>query len=389
MYRLLALFLIVLMVPVACAQTPLSELPLGDAATFDEESHIIVTARVGDGVDLTAYGEALATEYGFTLDAAWPLKTLDVMCFVFRVSGNAAEAASDISAEADVVVAYPLQSFETLIRPAYQDELFQLQNGLQAMQVAAIHRHAVGAGVKVALIDTGIARSHMDLAQQAVTARNFVSRAASAEKPERHGTALAAIIAADARNGDGMVGIAPAVDLLALRACWEPENDGAGQCNTFSLARALNFAILNEVDVINLSLTGPEDPILRDLIKTAIDRNIAVVAAYSDNVEASFVGAIRDVILVGNKPTKGRSVFAPGTEVLSAKPANDFDFYSGSSVSAAHVTGAISLLRSYRPGMSINDLSGALIAASQNGEALMNLCDAFDQIDDTGSFCGP
>ncbi|MEM7544893.1 MAG: S8 family serine peptidase [Pseudomonadota bacterium] len=387
MYRFFVLAFALLMVPVACAQTSQPELPLGDAATFETDRHIIVTTRSDDDRDPTLKGQELAAQYGLQLAAAWPLVSLDVMCFVFRVPGDPGEAANDISAEGDVVVAYPLQSFGTLLLPGYDDPLFKLQDGLQAMQVASIHSHTKGAGVKVALIDTGVAQDHVDLQGQDVTARNFVSRAALDDNMEQHGTALAAIIAADADNGDGMVGIAPSVQLLALRACWEPAADGAGRCNTFSLARALNFAIVNEVDVINLSLTGPEDPILGDLIKTALSRGIAVVAAASSETEGGLVDAIPDVILAANTPTTGGHVLAPGTEVLSAKPVNDFDFYSGSSVSAAHVTAAASLLRSYEPRATVRDLAAALMEASAQGTAPVNLCKAFRQMKPAETFC--
>lgn len=254
------------------------------------------------------------------------------------------------------------------------------------MRVPEVHTSTRGGGVKVALIDTGVATTHRDLAARPITQRDFVSRAAAAETGERHGAAMAAIIAADADNMRGMIGVSPDVDLLALRACWE-EAGGRGVCNTFSLARALNFAILNDAEVINLSLAGPRDPILRALIAAALRRGIAVVAAYPNDGGSALVRELPGVILAGSSLEGGGHVIAPGAEVLSAKPADDFDFFSGVSVSAAHVAGAAALARATRPDLSIGQLTAAMSIASDYGRSPIDMCALFANIGEAPSAC--
>jgi subtilisin family serine protease len=71
---------------------------------------------------------------------------------------------------------------------------------------------------------------------------------------------VAGIIAADAGNGIGIIGVAPEVKLLALRACWPAQAKSV--CSSFTLAKALTFALERAPQVVNLSLAGPQDPLL-------------------------------------------------------------------------------------------------------------------------------
>ncbi len=197
---------------------------------------------------------------------------------------------------------------------------------------------------------------------------------------------MAASILADAANGQGMVGVAPDATMLALRACWEAKPGGKGRCNTFSLARALNFAILNDANVINLSLTGPPDPILEQLIASALRRDIAVVIAAPTHSQDALGLSLPGVILASSRPCKG-SVMAPGVEVLSAKPANDYDFFSGASVSAAHVAGAMALLRAAKPDATLGALSAALAIGGDGANGTLDVCRSFKALGGETSEC--
>ena len=201
--------------------------------------------------------------------------------------------------------------------------------------------------MRIAVIDTGVDRAHPDLKGRISVARNFVADDPSFDT-DIHGTAVAGIIAADANNATGIVGIAPNADLLALKACWQKTRDDIrAQCNTFTLAKALTFAIDQHADVINMSLGGPNDPLLALLIEVALARNVAVVAARdsSDDFPANIAGviAVRD-------SDATPSVWDPSVvdvaarELLSTRPGGRYDYYSGSSMAAARVAGLAALL---------------------------------------------
>ena len=98
--------------------------------------------------------------------------------------------------------------------------------------------------MRVAIIDTGIDFNHPDLAGQIVARRNFVDSDDAAFRLDRHGTAVAGVIAALADNHLGIVGIAPDSRLIALKACWQARATlAAATCNSFTLAQALQSAI--------------------------------------------------------------------------------------------------------------------------------------------------
>src|SRR6266513_6276325 len=161
---------------------------------------------------------------------------------------------------------------------AYNDPLYPLQPSASAWHLAEVHKVATGKRVKVAEVDTGVEINHPDLFGQIALARDFVD--VESNVAELHGTAVAGIIAARADDGIGIVGIAPDARLYALRACWQPAASGShAVCNSFTLAKALQFAIDENVQVINLSLGGPPDRLLGRLLDAALSRGITIVAA--------------------------------------------------------------------------------------------------------------
>src|SRR5205085_10813719 len=124
--------------------------------------------------------------------------------------------------------------------------------------------------------DSGVNASHPDLDGQIKLRRNFVD--AYPDGAEAHGTAVAGIIAAREGNGLGIAGIAPGAKLLALRACWETAGPPA-RCNSFTLGKAINFALMSDARVINMSLGGPRDRLLEALLDAALARGVTLVGA--------------------------------------------------------------------------------------------------------------
>ncbi len=195
------------------------------------------------------------------------------------------------------------------------------------------------------MVDSGIDANHPDLAGQIAVNRNFVAGRAMAA--EQHGTGVAGIIAARAGNGIGLAGIAPGAKILGLRACWQ--SPGKTQCDSFSLAKALYFAIDQKAAIINLSLSGPDDRLLRELLKTAMAKGETVVAAFDrSQADGGFPASVPGVIAVTDASLAGsRShvYIAPGRDVPTTQPGGRWFLVNGSSFSAAHVSGLFALLR--------------------------------------------
>jgi subtilisin family serine protease len=247
----------------------------------------------------------------------------------------------------------PLQTFHVLARDtagsATPDPYGPLQRNLVELHLAQAQRTAMGRGVSIALIDTGLDAAHPDLAGRLASAHDFTDHPAAS--PERHATALAGVIAADADNGIGMRGVAPLARLLPLRACWAQHAGGlAAACDSLSLARALDYAIAAHVQIINLSLAGPYDGLLARLIDAALAHNIVVVAA--TDKPGDFPASAPGVIAVeASEHAAANAIAAPGRDILGTAPGAAYDWFNGASFAAAQISGIVALLREHAPDM--------------------------------------
>ncbi len=338
-----------LMLPLDAAHTDV------DHATFYERAR-----RDGPPARIRRTAVMLAQDYGFILRDHWPMSLLGLYCLVIEPSLDAGRL-TELDADPRVAWAQPVQRYRTL-GSARTDPYRPLQHGLVALDIAAAHRYARGRGVSVAVIDSGVDRHHPDLVRNVAETVDFV--AGNDAVAEVHGTAVAGIIAAAADNGVGITGVAPDARLYALRACWpRTPHATAAICDSFTLAKALHYAVARAVQVINLSLAGPQDRLLRELIEVAVARGIALIAAVAS--DAAFPAGEPGVIAVAAtepKPQRSSSVRAPGLEVLSTVPGNSYDFFSGDSFAAAHVTGVVALLKEIAPDISLTEIRAALAA---------------------------
>jgi subtilisin family serine protease len=315
---------------------------------------------IGEGYSVSQSAAQLArriaSEYALHQVASWPIRELALHCVIYETTGGrpADEVLAALSRDPRVALAEPLNDFHTLSAPAaaaaYNDPLFDLQTNLPVLGIPEAHRRSQGAGVRVALIDTAVDVRHPDLAGRIAKSRSFTGAERGAGGSQRHGTAMAGIIAADANNGIGIVGIAPRAQLEVFEACWqlEPDSDAA-VCNTFTLAKALAAALESGAPLVNLSIGGPDDPLLSALVETGIRRGVVFVGA--ETTQGGFPAAIPGVIgAAGSEDAvPSGALAAPARHVMTLRPDAQYDFESGSSVAAAEITGVIALLMSATP----------------------------------------
>lgn len=358
---------------------------------------------------------SIAREHGLRETAGWPIVALGWHCVVFELPPGRSrdEVLAALAADPRVRLAQPLQDFDTRALPGpsssvgtpggtsaaamattvaaagrvpYNDPYVDLQRGFVDTGAALAHRTSTGAGVRIAVVDTGAALNHPDLRGRVLAAKDLVGEPAARFEADRHGTEIAGVIAAVGNNNEGIVGIAPQAGLEVFKACWtRPANapsahpgesgDGVARCNSFTLAKALAGVLESEARIVNLSLGGPSDPLLEKLLAELLRQGRVIVGALPpDGRRGGFPTGVAGVLAAGVAGELGPSaasdvVAAPGRDVLTLQPGTGYDYASGSSIAAAHVSAVAALLLSADPRLDRAALC-ALIHAASNGSPL-------------------
>ena len=237
------------------------------------------------------------------------------------------------------------------------------QYALQQIRAGEVTKKADGDGIRIALIDSGVDVAHESLKGADIETINVVEEG----KPvpaETHGTVLASILV-----GQGPLnGIAPRAQLVAIRAFHEIEpKSGGAESSSYTLALALETAIRQQVRVVNLSLTGPQDKLVAQMVNEAMMRRISVVAAAGNagpEGPTAYPAAQDGVIAVTATDIQDRlysqanqggyiSIAAPGVDILGARPGGGYDFFSGTSMATGYASGLATLLIAAKADISV------------------------------------
>ena len=225
-----------------------------------------------------------------------------------------------------------------------------------------------GVDINVAVLDTGVVRTHLDLKNRIKDCKDFSSNRApiidgKCEDKNGHGTHVAGIVAADGgSDGKGIYGMAPQANLFAYKVCSDN-----GFCWADDIAVAINLAADNGANIINMSLgSDVESNLISNAITYAVSKNVLIVAAAGNdgpyvgsidypgaNPEVIAVGAINSSFNVSDWSSRGSNLTtvpyvdeegdielaAPGVSVESAWKDGGYAILSGTSMSAPHVAG--------------------------------------------------
>ena len=146
-------------------------------------------------------------------------------------------------------------------------------------------------------------------------------------------------------------------------------------CDSLSLARALDFAVGHKAQVVNMSLSGPDDVLLAKLLDVALNDRIAVIAAYDRHApHGGFPASHPGVVAVadeGGPPLPG-VVSAPGQDIPTTEPGGRWAMVDGASFAAAQVSGLFALLEQEKSGLhSASDI--ALVRRTETVDACATL----------------
>ena len=324
--------------------------------------------RYGISAVVRRVSRAIEREYGLATVDHWPILSLSVYCYVYRVPAGAdrEDVLARLNNDGRVESAQVLQQFRTHLDASrhYNDPYLKLQHGLVSLGVIEAHRATQGEGVRVAIIDSHVDVQHEDLRGRIRSIEVFAdqSRKADAE----HGTAVASVISANANNAVGIVGVAPRAMLDIMVSCWSEAHGTV--CFSFTVAKALDTVVRDPPQVVNLSLAGPNDRLVGRLIEKVQAAGVVVVAADPSSPERKFPANLPGVVAVGLVDgAPNTRLVAPGEQILVALPENQYELRSGSSLSAAHASGVIALLLSASPRESAAVLQDILRQSQASG----------------------
>jgi len=253
----------------------------------------------------------------------------------------------------------------TITIPSYTKQNYNY--GIDTMNVRKMwNRGVTGKDINIAIIDSGCDINHKDLKNNIVGTYNFTKDDESLLNVTDylgHGTHITGIIGSQNRR----IGVAPVSNLLILKNL---NQKGVGSVD--SLVNAINYAINwrgdkgSKIDVINLSLgTRKDNQKLREAVREATDKNIVIVAAAGNEGdgqdstnEINYPGYYPEVFQIGAIDKKIIPAYftntnanidfvAPGENIFSTSPNNQYVILSGTSMATAQITGVVALIKDY------------------------------------------
>ena len=217
-----------------------------------------------------------------------------------------------------------------------------------------------GAGGIVAVVDSGVDELHPELQSHILSGRNMIEQNDDTQDQHGHGTAIAGIIAATTNNAIGMSGICPTCQILPVKVL-----DESGEGTYAQVIAGILWAADKKAQIINLSLGSYGfSRLLADAVEYAHQSGAVLVAAGGNEATQAplYPGALPNVISVsatdpddnlwvGSNYGEVIDIAAPGVRILSLDTHNNYLFATGSSFSAAHVSGVAALVRTKHPSL--------------------------------------
>ena len=330
---------------------------------------------VVDGTPTDAQVDALAQRHRLTRVELQSFPLLAATIFRWRIPDNRplARVLSDLSndnairfSQANMI--YRAQ--EAATKGAVEGDPGQY--ALAKLHLPEAHLLARGTDVAIAVIDSGIDVTHPELAGAIIGTYDALN---SKEGAHPHGTGVAGTIVAHSR----LVGGAPAARILAIRAFAANPANGA-ESTSFVVLKALNYAVQQNAQIINMSFAGPADPLVQQALAVSSARGIVLVAAAGNagpNSPPLYPAADSHVIAVTATDSGDHlfvqanhgaqiAVAAPGVDILMPAPEDKYQVNSGTSFAAAYVTSLAALLIDRNPGITPDGVRAVLTATAHD-----------------------
>jgi hypothetical protein len=320
-----------------------------------------------------AQADELARRHRLTRIDSLDVPLLRSSLSLFRITDRRSveTVRTELAADAAVRLVQPNFRYFVQDRKTAPVEGDPAQYALAKLRLPEAHGLSRGSNVTVAVIDSGIDLRHPELANSISESFDALG---SNEGPHPHGTGIAGAIVSHAR----LMGSAPSATILAIRAFGAAPN--GAQSTSFVVLKSLDHAAARGAQIVNMSFAGPKDPLLERGIAAAAGRGMVLVAA-SGNAGAKspplHPAANPEVIAVSATDASDRlfpasnrgshiAVAAPGVDIFLPAPGGKYQMASGTSFSAAYISGLAALMMARNPGLKPDALRAILMKTARD-----------------------
>jgi hypothetical protein len=326
-----------------------------------------------DGALSDAQADELARRHGLTRVGSQNFPLIGATIGLFRITDRRPleTVSREFATEAGVRSVQP--NFRYLLQEAkaVPAEGDPAQYALPKLRLPEAHVLSRGANVRIAVIDSGIDARHPELAGSIAETFDALG---SKEGAHVHGTGIAGAIVAHAQ----LVGAAPAAKILAIRAFGQSPN--GAESNSFVILKALDYAATHGAQIVNMSFAGPKDALIERGIAATATRGIVMIAAAGNAGARSpplFPAANPNVIAVSATDAEDRlfaasnrgsyiALTAPGVDIFLPAPDDKYQMTSGTSFSAAFVSGVAALMLARNPALRSEELRAILMKTAHD-----------------------
>ena len=374
-----------------CSDKPISSVDLGDSGGFKgppprsqnagaprrNAAQAAVNLRyLSDQIIAevdTAQADDVARRHRLTRTGSQELPFIGSAISLFRITDRRSvenvrtELAADASVRSvQLNFRYVLQDQKSV--PAEGDPA---QYALAKLRLPEAHALSRGSNVTVAVIDSGIDVTHPELKDAIVESFDALG---AKEGPHVHGTGIAGAIVSHAR----LMGSAPQARILAIRAFAAAAN--GAESTSFVILKSLDFAASHGAQIVNMSFAGPKDPLVERGIEAAAAKGMVLVAASGNAGPKSpplYPAANPNVIAVSATDAYDRlfsasnrgghiAVSAPGVDIFLPAPDGKYQMTSGTSFSAAYISGLAALMMARNPQLAPAEVRAILIKTARD-----------------------
>jgi subtilisin family serine protease len=326
-----------------------------------------------DGAMSPADADALARSHGLERIASQNFPLVGGTIGLFRIIDRRPvdTVRRELAADAKVKSVQPNFRYVLQDQKKIPTEGDPAQYAVAQLRLPQAHTLARGMNVTIAVIDSGIDLKHPELANSVADSFDALG---SKEGPHVHGTGIAGAIVAHGR----LMGSAPEARLLAIRAF--SGASGGAQSTSYVILKALDYAAEHGAQIVNMSFAGPKDPMIERGIAATAARGILLVAAAGNGGAKSpplYPAANPNVIAVSGTDAQERlftasnrgnyiAIAAPGADIFLPAPDEKYQMTSGTSFSAAYVSGIAALVMERNPALNLNDIRAILTRTARD-----------------------